>query len=542
MRDYPIGSFLFWKVDKNRCNEYQFYRFLSSYHQKYNRRNEPINLIGDQGVTAVLDGQQRLTSLYIALTSTFAYKLPRLWWNNLRAFPQRKLHLDIAQPITDDGVGKKYSFQLLTNQDLAHSSPSSFWFPVADILRFEGLNDICRYLQSHGLSESEYSADCLSKLYQVVSLNKLINSYEEEDQDIDKVLDIFIRGNSGGTVLSRSDLLLSIATSQWSEKDVREEIHSLVDELNRIRGGFSFNKDFVLKSCLVLADISSIEFRVRSFTRDNSEKIEATWDQIADSLRTAVHLVARLGYDRHTLRSNNVLIPVAYYLHTQNISEQDIVSNHFAENRRKIRDWVTRALLKRGTFGRGLDTTLRVARSTIQANPSSFPVDKLDEAFAKIRKPFRFDEEELEDLLDRTYGITFTILALLYPGLDLAAQFHIDHIFPRKVFSKSSLKSAGIPEDRIGDYQQLRDRIGNLQILDGQQNLQKSAMMPGEWLRWHFVSEDERDGWLSKNYVDDVPEEMIGFLAFYEDRRRNMKIRLAELLDVKLETPGSMPA
>jgi hypothetical protein len=36
--------------------------------------------------------------------------------------------------------------------------------------------------------------------------------FEEEDQDLDKGLNIFIRVNSGGTVLSYADLLLSIAT------------------------------------------------------------------------------------------------------------------------------------------------------------------------------------------------------------------------------------------------------------------------------------------------------------------------------------------
>ena len=536
MRGYPIGSFLFWKVDKDHCHKYQYYKFLDSYHQKTQRHNEPIRLTGDQGVTAILDGQQRLTSLNIALKGTFAYKMPRLWWNNPKAFPPRKLYLDIAQPVTDNEVGNKYNFQLLTERGLSHSRPFSHWFPVSEVLEFEGLREINRYLRMHNLLESEYPEDCLFKLYEVVSKDMLINYYEEEDQDLDKVVDIFIRVNSGGTPLSHSDLLLSIATSQWSGRNAREEINGLVDELNSTLGGFSLNKDFVLKTCLVLADISSIEFRVKSFTLENSKKIEDAWDKIQDALRAAVRLVKRFGYNGHSLRSNSVLIPVAYYFYLRGTSEQPILSNRFAEEREAIRNWVTRALLKRGTFGVGLDRVLRTARETILVNPSPFPMDALDEAFTKIHRPLRFTEEELEDLLDQTYGsrMAFSVLALLYPGVDLANLFHIDHIFPRTAFTKSELKKAGIPEDRIGEYQECRHRIGNLQILGSQENLEKSAMMPAEWLRKHFQNDDKRDAWLRRNYTNCVPEDMRDFIGFYESRRANMEKRLAEILGVTL--------
>ena len=70
--------------------------------------------------------------------------------------------------------------------------------------------------------------------------------YEEKEQDLEHVLNIFIRMNSGGTVLSYSDLLLSIAVAQWKDLDAREQIHALVDEMNETGDGFSFSKDLVL--------------------------------------------------------------------------------------------------------------------------------------------------------------------------------------------------------------------------------------------------------------------------------------------------------
>ena len=53
----------------------------------------------------------------------------------------------------------------------------------------------------------------LSKLHSVIHVNKTISYYLEKSTELDKVLNIFIRVNSGGTTLSYSDLLLSFATA-----------------------------------------------------------------------------------------------------------------------------------------------------------------------------------------------------------------------------------------------------------------------------------------------------------------------------------------
>ena len=90
LRHYPIGSFLFWKLNPDDCNSFRFYEFLREYHEKRSRHNPPIDLTGSEGATAVLDGQQRLTSLYIGLLGTYAEKLPNRWWKFDENFPERK--------------------------------------------------------------------------------------------------------------------------------------------------------------------------------------------------------------------------------------------------------------------------------------------------------------------------------------------------------------------------------------------------------------------------------------------------------------------
>ena len=537
MRGYPIGSFLFWKVNKDHLRHYKFYGFLGNYHQRDNRHNQQIDINGEEGITAVLDGQQRLTSLYIGLRGSYAIKTKGKRWKNSEAFPRRQLYLNLKQPASAEEIGLKYDFRFLPDSEI-QSQGGVHWFPVRDVLNFSSLRDINKYLRGHDLLEPEYPEECLCKLYEVICEKLLVNYYQEEDQDLDKVLNIFIRVNSGGTELSYSDLLLSIATAQWTTIDARQAIHDLVDNLNLTGEGFNLNKDFVLKSCLVLANLPDIGFKVKNFTRENTQKIENDWQQISAALQQAVSLASHFGYNGFTLTANNALVPIAYYLLKRQLPAGYLQGKNFADDREKIRKWITRALLKTGTFGSGLDTTLRTARSTIQAHSATFPVQQMDTAFAKIGKTLRFEEEELDDLLDRAYNKrgTFSVLALLYPSVDPSNRFHQDHIFPKARFIRRQLIEAGVPENQIPAFQERQDRIANLQLLEGISNQEKSAKMPAEWLREHFLNKETLDDWNRRNFTNSVPENIKDFIDFYETRREKMKMRLAEILGVTLNS------
>ena len=98
-------------------------------------------------------------------------------------------------------------------------------------------------------------------------------SYLQEEQDPDKVLEIFIRTNSGGTPLSFSDLLMSIASANWKKIDARQEINNIVTAVSKIgRPSFFIDKNFVLKTCLVLF-IDNIKFQLKNFTFDNGKNL-----------------------------------------------------------------------------------------------------------------------------------------------------------------------------------------------------------------------------------------------------------------------------
>jgi uncharacterized protein with ParB-like and HNH nuclease domain len=256
MQDYPISSFLFWKVEKNKVNNYEFYEFVRDYHERDSRHNPKAHVKVDEELTAILDGQQRLTSIYIALKGSYVFKMPRRRWDNDLAYPKRYLYLNLISESSEADL--KYDFQFLTEPEAEKNDEIEYWFKVSEILNLKEPGDVNSFLleseifQNYSKEKAAFANNTLFKLHNIIHEKGTISYYQEKSQVLDKVLNIFIRINSGGTVLSYSDLLLSIATAQWTTKDAREEIVSFVDSINSIGDGFNFSKDFVLKSCLVM--------------------------------------------------------------------------------------------------------------------------------------------------------------------------------------------------------------------------------------------------------------------------------------------------
>lgn len=242
MRDYPFGSLLYWRVDRDNHDRYRFYDFVLEYHQlKAPRCPVHRNLPAEPRI-AVLDGQQRLTALNVGLRGTYAEKSKYKPKNKMLSYPVKALYLDIAAKVgehDDRDEGLAYRFEFLTESDAAERTVAGreHWFRVSDAMAFdpEGappkINDLVR---TAGLAENPWAFNTLFKLYEVVHRERVISYFEERRQDLDRVLDIFIRVNSQGEQLSQSDLLMSIATAQWSpENDAREQIPATVSESTR---------------------------------------------------------------------------------------------------------------------------------------------------------------------------------------------------------------------------------------------------------------------------------------------------------------------
>jgi hypothetical protein len=548
MRGYPIGSFLIWKVSRETASSYAFYNFLTDYHARDHPYASRAVVPGGQGVLAVLDGQQRLTALNIAVYGSLAVKKKYAWWSSTDAFPKKRLYLNLLADADPDDLGLHYDLRFLTDEEArAASGQPDGWYPLAQVMTVVNSGPaMLAEVGARGVTDTTQATDAYQRLYDLYEAfrtTKPINYYLETDQNPDKVLDIFVRVNSGGTTLSYSDLLLSMATNQWQHRDAREEVRALVQQLNT--GGpreFSFSKDVVLKTALLIADVD-IRFRVSNFTQDNMKKVEAAWDQTRDSLLRAATLLDMFGYSSRTLTADSVLLLLAYYLHRRGLADSYLHSRADAADRLAAQNWVTRSLVKRGIWGSGLDTLLTRLRRTIDEHgQNGFPVADLERDMTTLGKSLTFDPTEVDELLEMRYGgqRTFSVLSLLYPGLDLTKEFHEDHIFPRSRFTAKRLADAGIPHDKIESYRESVDCLPNLQLLGGIPNVEKKAMLPAEWLTTAFPSFEQRATYIHDNDLDGLPFDLTDFLDFYAQRKERMRQRLLKALDVTYgASPGS---
>lgn len=542
MRQYPIGSFLFWRVAEERSLDFRFYEFLTDYHERDLPHNRVLKLPGRRELTAILDGQQRLSALAIGLLGSHTQKLPRLWVTNPDAFPVCHLYCQLTHNATLDEPSMLYRFAFMSDDQASNENSSEestvLWFKATDILHTENGPPLLSMLQEHGLEgkQLETAFKTLDRLWTMVHVDPVISFHEEEDQDIDRVLDIFIRVNSGGTKLSYSDLLLSIATAQWHELDAREALNTLVDDMNRTGQGFSFSKDLVLKSSLVMTDVNSIRFSVKNFTHENMLEIESRWKGIERSLRLAVRLLASFGYSERTLVADSVLIPIADYFHMRGLDESYLNSKATAADRALIRSWTLRSLLKAGIWGSALDSTLTELRKTLRGcGKDGFPLAQLEKALAKQGKTLRFTPEEIEDLADMKYGNrrVFTLLSVLYPGVDVRNEFHIDHVYPKSRLTRAKLHAASLDEDHVDRIRDTVDSLANLQLLEGPINESKLAATPLTWASQRFggTGSYEMSHYLAAGDLEHLPDDPHGFLLFVETRHQKMKDRLSEMLE-----------
>ena len=163
----------------------------------------------------------------------------------------------------------------------------------------------------------------------------------------------------------------------------------------------------------MLGDSDNIRFKVENFKRSKIGALQHRWDRIRNTISETVELVSSFGYSGQSLISANALLPIAYYLHHHQPSLGE-------EDRKVIRWWLIRSLLKRGIWSGGVDNLLVAIRKAIREKPEAkgFPAHAIEDAMGRRGKRLIFHDEELQDLADAGYGgRAYSLLFLLYDSL-----------------------------------------------------------------------------------------------------------------------------
>ncbi|MBR06494.1 MAG: hypothetical protein CMP48_02315 [Rickettsiales bacterium] len=531
MRNYPISSFLFWNVEEKTAQGYRFYKFINEYRERYKTHNEEISTNGISAFNAVLDGQQRLTSLYLGLKGSFAFKEYRRKWENTEwSVPTRHLYLNITNELKEEEDGRIYEFRFLekrlTQEVNIFKTDQIEWFNVGAILNYTEDEEFDEFVEDF---ENSFSRKAIRQLRRTINEKPIINYFLEKDQSLDKALNIFIRINSGGEPLNFSDLLMSIAVANWTKKDARKEIHNLVDSVRD--KGFTISKDLVMKTFLYLYS-RDIKFKVTNFSKENAKDFEAEWEHIRDAILSTFDLAKTFGFTDFTLTSKNALIPIIYYLYHKGIYRDYSTKTEFKNDRENIKKWLHIVLIKR-IFGGTSDSVLSQIRRTftekieqekIKSEITEFPIDSI---FKHIRKDTSvgddFIEETLKTQKDNQYA--FSILSLLYPDLDYKNNnFHKDHTHPASTFDE--LKDS----DKEKHGWEIYNSIFNLQMLDANENMSKQDITLEAWVDKE-TKENTRTQFLNSHLIPDVNLKLENFDEYYEKRKTLLMAKLKALLN-----------
>lgn len=554
MQGYPISSFLFWDLKEENRQSWETYKFIQDF--KFGEIHDEKVESGDGDITLVLDGQQRLTSLLVGLKGTYTVKMKHQRKNNPNAWVCQALFLDLMKDPKPCGVEEEdyfediaYGFKFFNVDSLPKNSPNHYWFCVHRILTcsdtdvFDGLLE--EVLDDAGVITPEQRKICrrnLERLYRVVWREETIAYYTESSQSYDKVLDIFIRANDGGTKLSKSDLLMSMVTLKWSTLNARDEINQFVMHLNtRLEKENAVDRDFILRSGLVMSELD-YGFKVENFTRDNLGRIETNWPRIKQAIEKAFRTVNLFGIDTHNLTSMNSVMPIAYYFYRLDISgyASDLVDS--ASNIERVRRWLASALLN-GIFGGTANITIGMSRNILReesAKTHLFPSKLLVSQMTKRGRIAEFDDEAIEKFLSMDYRKTlgFVALSLLYNHHDwLNYRSQKDYVFPAEFFDEARLISMDIPADELQAALDAWDRIPNMVLLSPDEHIEKSEM---DFNEWALTREDE---FLARHLLPRDRElySPRNFVRFIQAREALISTRLKSLFDFGEATPLEKP-
>ena len=504
MQGYPINSFMFWKITSADVkNRFKFYEFMKKYRSFFAENNTDIDTKGFGDFIAVIDGQQRLTALYIGLKGSYAYKIPRKWWkDNEECLPTRYLYLNLAEPLEEENERMmRYNFLFLTEEEAKYANEEglAIWYKVNDILLYPDELDLDEHIELQPWKENRFAKRTVKTLYNKVFKEPLINYYLEDSQDIDTVLDIFIRTNSGGEPLSFSNLLMSITTANWKERDARQALPDTVKKVFAMGNpNFIISEDFLLKTCLVLFS-DNIKFQIKNFNKDIALVFDKNWDRVEKSVIAAFKLLEGWGFNDTSVRAKNAVIPIIYYIYYNEL--ENVINKKTAclDEKKAMRKWLCISLLK-GVFGGQSDSVLTRIRGVLREdlNKNYFPFEEIKARFATdASKNLAITDELIEGWLSiqKDAPMCYTVLALLYSHLnfDGPEKFHKDHLHPSSYFL--GLKETDFANRK--DYEFYTDpdnwnSIVNLQLLNSLLNESKLATPLDKWVEDNHINRENQ--------------------------------------------------
>ena len=444
-RGYPIGGFMMWTTPAVTAQS----------------RGDGARVDGN--VRLLLDGQQRITSLYGVVRG----KAPQFFEGNAAAFSG--LHFNL-----DDETFEFYAQQKMKDNPL--------WVDVSRVMA-----DIGPFIAALAPLGTDRLPTYLSRLAQVSNIKERdvhIDEVTGQDKSIDVVVDIFNRVNSGGTKLSKGDLALAKICASWPT--AREEMNTA---LTTWRGaGFDFSLDWLLRNMNALttgeALFSALADVPSNLIRDSLHRATAQVGYL-------LNLVSgRLGLDHDRVLMGRYAFPVM-----SRFVEQSPTSKLSAADANALLHWYIHASMW-GRFAGSTETVLNQHLKAVDATGLQGLRDNLLRMRADLTvRPGDFDGYSLgARFYPVLYMLTRTLGALDFgDGIPLSqsllghnARLEVHHIFP-----KARLYAAGYERANV-------NAVANFCFLTKGSNIQISDSDPAFYFP---AAEEAQPGALASQWI-----------------------------------------
>lgn len=521
--EYPIGSCIFWKTNRNIINNDKpnlCYFFSKFEKEKTKNEKAPEVLTKECDYYIVLDGQQRITSLNIALNGSYKYYKGGRGHNrsNPKSWVEKELYYNLdfyVKNEDEDDEHPKKRFVFLTNEEAENLNV----YKVKYLLKYDTLQAFIKFMYQNDYEDK--IIDDLSKLFSRLhdsSGNGLVHYYCINENSYDGALDIFVRVNSTGRKLSKSDLLFSTLIDGW--KDGKDNVEKILGVMNSKGDGFTFSRDYLMRLCLVLVDADP-NLKIKNLTRPTVQAIRDNWSIIDSSLDKLSSLLVDIGLSDETLTSYNATMPIAYYLYKGGEIKD-------AESKRETKKFLSVSLAKR-LFGVASNSALSTTRNVLKnldCKHTAFSLKLFENATLVGGRTFTIDENELDRWLDsyEKGQSTYILLSLLYPNLKLSqVAFHQDHCHPYTAFENKNIATLGLDDEKVKEWQKKRNLLPNLQFLEGAENESKNKTPLKEWV------EEGND---FEYHPENISLELKDFDTFFTERRKLMKDELKKIFEI----------
>lgn len=515
--DYPIATFLFWHVDDNNVTwDTYFCNFLTSVTFDNRKQADSVNyeltnINVDITDTAILDGQQRLTSLYLSLFGDSFIRQKYARRSNVGGTVTKLLiELNNNKLDVDEEEYNSKKFDIKFSEKIGRLSPTQFELRniLQDKFRDETTRDkaIEDTIANVPADSKEYARNILKKLYQKIFEEKLVRYTEIHDMNQDDALEMFVRFNSGGKALKKSEITMSILEAYWPS--AKTEFGKLL-----VDSYAGFGSDFIIRSALMLyGDVVK-----SNISRKIAEELKNNWTAFKKALKNLESMLRTLRIEVNRFSSSwNVLLPVLYYIYYN--------PDDFGNNTEAIRAYLMRAILftyfQSGTTGK-----LQQMKSNINSYDYEISVDMLNQI-----TDLRVTDGKIEDILNSEKGSRVAGDALYYLSLDWTNKnfkYEQDHLHPYDRFDGN--KPINVSMEDWRRWRGNRNRLPNLQLLEGRSNGSKNSMRLIDY--YDDMNDQQKVGFRRQAMIpDDVSLEIEHFEEFYNKRKEILAGKIRALL------------